>query len=235
MTSVRFVAPVESVPRPSASSSKRSSGGTKISIRMSSHGPDVLESISPMEVPLDTEDKRKGIGDYRVAHSLLKSVILPTDVQTFEEAGGAFCIQNSYDSLLWLIHHVNHFTEVIREVRHLSKKAEEKAAQANRRMDDAQLYWLKVEDETRSLRKRVKQLESELAKAKARVLEEREAGKSNDEEAEEVEGRKIQIEDVFSPARDDPTAEDAASVPPPAIITLPDKAEVGESRALDGA
>ncbi|KAG1335558.1 hypothetical protein COCNU_03G016770 [Cocos nucifera] len=126
-----------------------------------------------MEVPSNTENKRKGVGDYRVIHSLLKSVILPIDVQIFEEAGGVFHIQDSYDSLLRLIHHVDHFVEVIKEVRRLSKKAEEKAAQINRRVDDAQLSRLKAEDETRSLKKRVKRLESELAKAEARVFKER--------------------------------------------------------------
>ncbi|KAG1347542.1 hypothetical protein COCNU_06G013710 [Cocos nucifera] len=269
MTTVRSAAPVESVPRPSTSSSKRSSSGPKISIRMSDRGFDVPGSVSPVEVFLDTEDKRKDIGDYRVARSLLKSVILPTN----------------------LVHHMDHFIEVIREVRHLSKEAEEKAAQANRRTDDAQLSRLKAEDETKYLRERVKQLKSKLTKVEARVLGEREARKawaeatrieavkafraseefrnikvdfaslsylqggidlkekvrrifpdlnlnlleSDDKKAEEVEGRKIQMEDDFSPARDDLTAEDAASVPPSAIIILSDQVEVGESRTLDGA
>ncbi|KAG1347863.1 hypothetical protein COCNU_06G016920 [Cocos nucifera] len=176
--SIRSVVPTESVPRPSTSSSKRSFSGPKISIRMSDRRPDVSESIFSVEVPLDTKDKRKGIGDYRVTHSLLKSVILPTDIQTFEEVEGAFRIQDSYDSLLRLIHHIDYFVEVIREVRHLSKEAEEKAVQANRRVDDAQLSWLKVEDEIRSLRERMKQLKSELAKAKAQMLGERKAGKA---------------------------------------------------------
>ncbi|EHA8588498.1 hypothetical protein COCNU_scaffold005503G000010 [Cocos nucifera] len=158
-------------------------------------------------------------------------------------------------------------------------------------MDDAQLSRLKAEDETRSLRERVKLLESELTKVEARMLGEREAGKaraeavrveevqafralkefhnikvdfaslsylqggidlkekirrifsdlnldlleSDDEEAEGAEDRKIQVEDVFSPMRDDLIAEDAVLVPPPAVIALPDQAEVGESRAPDGA
>ncbi|KAG1359140.1 hypothetical protein COCNU_08G005860 [Cocos nucifera] len=144
---------------------------------------DIPESVSPVEVSLDIEDKRKGLIDYRVVRSLLKSVILSTDVQTFEEVGGVFRIQNSYNSLLRLIHHVDHFIEVIREVRRLSKKVEEKAAHANRRADDAQLSRLKVEDEIRSLRERVKQLESKLTKAEARVLGEREAGKARAEAA----------------------------------------------------
>ncbi|KAG1369677.1 hypothetical protein COCNU_15G000430 [Cocos nucifera] len=126
---IRFAAPVESVPRPSASFSKRSSDGLKIFIWMSDHGFDVSESVSSMK----------------------------------------------------LIHHVDHFAELIREVRCLSKEAKEKAVQANRRTDDAQLSRLKVEDETRSLR--VKQLESKLAKAEARVLGEREAGKARAEAA----------------------------------------------------
>ncbi|KAG1366566.1 hypothetical protein COCNU_13G003560 [Cocos nucifera] len=265
MTSLRSAAPGESVPRSSASSSKRSSSGPKISIRMSNRGSDVSKSVSLVEVFLDTEDKRKGLGDYRVTHSLLKSIILPTDIQTFEE--------------------------VIREVRCLSKEAEEKASHANRRVGDAQLSRLKAEDETRSLRKRVKQLESELTKVEARMLGEREAGKAraeaarieaveafhisekfcnikadftslsylqggidlkekvrrifpdlnlnllelDDEKAEEAEGREIPMEDVFNPTRDDLTTEDAASVPLPTIIILPDQAEVGESGALNGA
>ncbi|KAG1334981.1 hypothetical protein COCNU_03G011000 [Cocos nucifera] len=147
VTPIRSAAPRESVRRPSTSSFKRSSGGPKISIRMSDCGPNILESVSPVEVFLDTEDKRKGIGDYH------------------------------------LIHHVDHFIEVIREVRHLSKKIEEKAVQAHRRADDAQLSRLKIEEETRSLRKRVKQLESKLTKTEAQVLGEREAGKARAEAA----------------------------------------------------
>ncbi|KAG1331931.1 hypothetical protein COCNU_02G019000 [Cocos nucifera] len=148
---------------------------------MSNRGPDVPKSVSPMEVSLNIKDKRKGLGNYRVARSLLKLVILLTDVQTFEEVGGAFRIQDSYDSLLRLVHHVDHFVEIIREVRRLSKKAKEKATYANRRMDDAQLSRLKVEDEIRSLKERVKQLEFELTKTEAWVLGEREAGKARAE------------------------------------------------------
>ncbi|EHA8587624.1 hypothetical protein COCNU_scaffold002855G000010 [Cocos nucifera] len=204
---------------------------------------------------------------------------------------GAFRIQDSYDSLLQLVHHMDHFAEVIREVQRLSKEAKEKIAQAHRRMDDAQLSHLKAEEESRSLRERVKQLEFELTKAEARVLGEREIGKaraeaarveavkafraseefcnikmdfaslsylqgridlkekvqrifsdlnldlleSDNEEAEEVEDRKIQMKDVFSPTCDNLAAEDATSVPPLAIITLLDQAEVSESGALDGA
>ncbi|KAG1346631.1 hypothetical protein COCNU_06G004600 [Cocos nucifera] len=260
--SIWSVALRESIPRPFASSSKRSSDGLKISIRMFGHGSDVSESVSLMKVFSNTEDKRKGIGDYRVARSLLKS----------------------------LVHHVDHFAEIIREIRCLSKEAEEKAAQANRRTDDAQLSRLKAEDEIRFLRKNVKQLESEPTKAEARVLGERKVGKaqaesakveaveafhaskefynikmdfaslsylqggidlkekvrrifpdlnldlleSNDEEVEEVQDQKIQMKDVFNPAHDDLIVEDAASIPPPAVIILPDQAEVDKSRALDG-
>ncbi|KAG1362327.1 hypothetical protein COCNU_10G005460 [Cocos nucifera] len=142
MMPIQSVALVESVPQSSASSSRRSSGRSKISIRMFDCGPDVPKSASPIEVPSDTEDKRKGVDDYH------------------------------------LIHCVDHFAKVIREVRYLSKEAKEKAIQANRRVDDAQLFRLKVEDETRSHRERVKQLEFELAKVEARVLGEREAGKA---------------------------------------------------------
>ncbi|EHA8590325.1 hypothetical protein COCNU_scaffold017058G000020 [Cocos nucifera] len=258
---------------------------------MSDRRSDVLGSISLVEVPLDTEDKRKGSGNYRVARSLLKSVILSVDIQTFEEAGVAFRIQDSFDSLLRLVYHVDHFIEVIREVQCLSKEAEEKAAQANRRANDTQLSRLKVEDEIRSLRERMKLLKFELTKAEARVLGERKARKaraeiarveaveafhaskefcnikmdfasfsylqggidlkkkvqrifsdlnldlleSDDEEVEEVEGRKIQMKDIFSPVHDDPATEDIASVPPPAVIILLDQAKVDESKALDGA
>ncbi|KAG1334469.1 hypothetical protein COCNU_03G005880 [Cocos nucifera] len=52
---------------------------------------------------------------------------------------------------------------------------------------------------------------------------------SDDEEAKKVEGREIQMEDVFSPAHDDLAAEDAVSAPPPTVITLPDQAEVDKS------
>ncbi|KAG1363919.1 hypothetical protein COCNU_11G007460 [Cocos nucifera] len=280
--SIQSTAPAKSIPRPFASSSKRSLGGLKISIRMSDHRLDILESVSLMEVSLDIEDKRKDVGNYRIVRFLLKLIILPTDVLTFEEAGGVFRIQNSYDSLLRIL---------IREVRRLSKEAEEKATQTNRRTDDAQLSRLKDEDETRSLRERMKQLESELAKTEARVPRERKVGRaraegarieaveafhtskefhnikmdfaslsylqggidlkekvrrifpnlnldlleSDDEEAKKVESRKVQMKDVLSPARDDPTVEDVASVLPPVIITLLDQAEIDESRAPDKA
>ncbi|KAG1359614.1 hypothetical protein COCNU_08G010600 [Cocos nucifera] len=196
VTSIQSAAPMESIPRPSISSSKRSSNGSKISIRMFDCGSDVPKSVSPMEVFLDTEDKRKNAGDYRVIHSLLKSVILSTDVQIFEEVGGAFRIQDSYDSLLWLIHHVDYFVEVIREVRRLSKKVEEKAVQANRRMDDAQLSQLKAEDEIRFLKKRVKQLKFELAKAEARMLGEREVGKAR------AEGTRVEAVEAFCASKE---------------------------------
>ncbi|KAG1347101.1 hypothetical protein COCNU_06G009300 [Cocos nucifera] len=48
-------------------------------------------------------------------------------------------------------------------------------------MDDAQLSWLKAEDETSSLREKVKLSESELTKAEARVLGEKEVGKARAE------------------------------------------------------
>ena len=48
--------------------------------------------ISLMDVASDIEDRRKGIDDYLLARSLLKSIILLTDVQNFEEVGGAFRI-----------------------------------------------------------------------------------------------------------------------------------------------
>ena len=75
-------------------------------------------------------------------------------------------IFNSIIFLLHLIHHVDHFAKVIREIRCLSKDAKEKAAQATRRADDAHLSRLKIEDENRSLKEEVKRLESELAKAR---------------------------------------------------------------------
>ncbi|KAG1337720.1 hypothetical protein COCNU_04G000260 [Cocos nucifera] len=149
VTSIRSAAPMESVPRSSTSSFRRSSGGLNIFIQMSNRRSNVSESVSSVEVSSDIEDKRKGVDDYRVARSLLKLIILSTDVQTFEEVEDVFRIQDSYDSLLRLIHHVDHFAEVIRE----------------------------AEDEIRSLKERVKQLKFELTKAKARMLGEKEVRK----------------------------------------------------------
>ncbi|EHA8590087.1 hypothetical protein COCNU_scaffold014924G000020 [Cocos nucifera] len=112
MMPLRSVAPMEPASRPSTSSSRRSSGKPKISIRISSLGPNALTDVSLMEVASKIEDKRKGVGDYRIIHSLLK---------------------------------------------------------------------LKVEDENTSLKEKVKQLKSELTKAKARLLGEKEAGKARAE------------------------------------------------------
>ncbi|EHA8591340.1 hypothetical protein COCNU_scaffold044868G000010 [Cocos nucifera] len=245
MMSVRSTAPVESVPRPSTSSSKRSSGGPKISIRMFGRGPDILGSVSLVEVSLDIEDKKKGTDDYRVARSLLKSIILPTDVQTFEEVVSAFPIQDSYDSLLRLVYYVDHFAEVIREVRRLSKKADEKAAQANQRADNARVESIeafRTLEEFSNIKADFASLSYlqggiDLKEKIQRILLDLNLDllESDDEEVEKVEDQKIQMEDVFSPARDDPTVEDATLVPPPAIITLPNQAKVSKSRAVDGA
>ncbi|KAG1361791.1 hypothetical protein COCNU_10G000100 [Cocos nucifera] len=206
---------------------------------MSIHGPDPPMDTSSIEVASDIEDRRKGIDDYRVARSLLKLIILLADVSNFEE----------------LIHHVDHFVEVIRKVQRLSKEAEEKADQATRRVNDTQLSWLKAEDENRMLKEKIKQLEIELSKArhdvKARLLVEKEEGEdlkekikkifpdpnlglleSDDEEAKDHE---VQMEDLFNPTYEGQIVEDTTSTPPPAVIILPDQAEVGESGALDRA
>ncbi|EHA8590274.1 hypothetical protein COCNU_scaffold016575G000100 [Cocos nucifera] len=58
---------------------------------------------------------------------------------------------------------------------------------------------------------------------------------SDDEEVEEVEGRKVQMEDLFSPTCMVHIAEDAVSALPPVVIILSDQAEVGESVALEEA
>ena len=58
---------------------------------------------------------------------------------------------------------------------------------------------------------------------------------SDDEEVEEAEGRRVQMEDLFSPTCEDHIAEDAASAPPPVVIILPDQAEVDKFGALEGA
>ncbi|KAG1330275.1 hypothetical protein COCNU_02G002430 [Cocos nucifera] len=131
-----------------------------------------------IEVVSNAEDKRKGIGDYHVARSLLKSIILWTDVQNFEE----------------LIHHVDHFAEVIR-------KGEE------------------------DLKEKMKRLYPNLNLG---LLE------SNDE-AKEVEDREVQMDDLFNPTHEDHIAEDVTSAPPPAVIVLPNQAEVDEFGAPKGA
>ena len=97
---IQSVAPLEPAPPTFRFLFKEKLGRAKDFHSMSDRGPDPSVDTSPMQVASDTKDKRKDIGDYRIAHSLLKSIIMPTDVQNFEEAGGAFRIQDSYDSLL---------------------------------------------------------------------------------------------------------------------------------------
>ncbi|KAG1346214.1 hypothetical protein COCNU_06G000430 [Cocos nucifera] len=207
------VAPGESVLRPSTSSFKRSSGGPKISIRMSNRGSDVSESISLVEVLLDTEDKRKSLGDYRVARSLLKSLrkrvkqleseLTKTEARVLEErkVGKARAEATRIEAV---------------EVFRASKEFH------NIKANFASLSYLQGDID---LKEKVRRIFPDL---NLNLLE------SDDEEAEEAEGRKIQIEDVFSPAHNDLAIEDAALVPPPAIIILPDQVEVGKSGALDG-
>ena len=80
---------------------------------MSSHRLDPPVGTSLIEVALDIEDRRKGIDDYRIAQSLLKSIILPADVRNFKEAWGTFRIQDSYDSILRMsIDHFPSFTHL---------------------------------------------------------------------------------------------------------------------------
>ncbi|KAG1327540.1 hypothetical protein COCNU_01G014740 [Cocos nucifera] len=89
-----------------------------------------------------------------------------------------------------VVHHVDHFAEVIWEVWRVSKEAKEKATEATHKADDAQLSKLKAEEENRSLKEEVKRLESELAKAQAdaeaQLLAEKNASKEKVEAAKVV-------------------------------------------------
>ncbi|KAG1330661.1 hypothetical protein COCNU_02G006290 [Cocos nucifera] len=72
------------------------------------------------------------------------------------------------------------------EARHISKEAEEKANQVNRRADDAKLSKLKVEEE---LKKKVKQLKSKLLKTRSYFEAQLDAEKKK--KREELEASKI--------------------------------------------
>ncbi|KAG1361785.1 hypothetical protein COCNU_10G000040 [Cocos nucifera] len=215
---------------------------------MSSRMVDALPEASiPTEVPPEVEfrDSRSGLGDYRVARFLIQSTLLPADMETMDHEGGAFQVWNSYDFLLW--------------------EAEEKANQANRRADDAELSKLKAEElkrETRRLKSKLSKVrsnfEARLEVEKKKYEGELEAFKTgidlkeklkkilldfnlellesdNDEEANEGRDGKIRMEDLFNPALEDQMVEQGASAKPPAIIILSDHAEVSESRALNEA
>ena len=60
-----------------------------------------------------------------------------------------------------LAHHLDHFSDAIREPQRILKEAEEKVNQANRRADDAEISKLKAEEE---LKREMRRLESELSK-----------------------------------------------------------------------
>ncbi|KAG1335341.1 hypothetical protein COCNU_03G014600 [Cocos nucifera] len=248
VTPLQSAASGETIPRPFASSFKRSLGGPKISIRMSDRRSNISGSISSVEVPSDIEDKRKDIGDYRIAHSLLKSIILPTDVQAFEEVGGAFRIQDSYDSLLWAAGEIRSLKERVKLLEFELTKAEARVL-GEREVGKARAEVVRVEvvqafrasKEFRNIKmdfaslsylqrginpkKKVWRIFSDL---NLDLLE------SDEEEAEGAKDRKIQMEDIFSPVRDN-VVEDAALVPPSAVIDLPDQAMVDESGAPDRA
>ena len=63
---------------------------------------DVRSFLHPMEVLSDVEasNTRKAIDDYWIIQSLLRSAILPTNVEAFIAEGGAFWIHDLWDSLL---------------------------------------------------------------------------------------------------------------------------------------
>ncbi|XP_073101360.1 uncharacterized protein [Elaeis guineensis] len=138
---------------------------------MSSRSAGLPVEVSPsVEVLLDVEapDARKAIDDYRLVRSLLRSVLLSIDVEAFNSEG-AFRIQDSWDFLLRLVYHFDHFSETVREAWRISREAEEKVGQANRRADDAQLSKLKAEEKAKSLEEKMKRLEAELSKAWAEI------------------------------------------------------------------
>ena len=56
---------------------------------------------------------------------------------------------------------------MIYEAQQISREIEKNAAQATQRADNAQLHKLKAKEENKSLKKEVKQLESELFKSQA--------------------------------------------------------------------
>ncbi|KAG1353995.1 hypothetical protein COCNU_07G001070 [Cocos nucifera] len=212
---------------------------------MSSQATDMSpKTLTPTEVPLKAEaqDSRSSLSDYRIARSLIRSILLPTNVQAMDDKGDAFQVHDSYDSLLWLAHHLDHFSNVMHEARCILKEAEEKTNHAIKRADDAELSKLKAKEE---LKKQVKWLESELLKG-AKDVKERlrkrlpdfDLGLLESDDEEEVgEGREgeIHIEDLFNLAREDRMAEVAAPTPTPSVIVLSDLAEVGKSWAPDGA
>ena len=49
---------------------------------------------------VEAQDTRMGINNFHVAHSLIKSILLPTDVEAFNAEGGAFRMHDAYDSIL---------------------------------------------------------------------------------------------------------------------------------------
>ena len=70
---------------------------------MSSRVADASTKVSPsVGIPLKVEaqDNRKGIDDYQVAQSLIRSILLPVDVKAMDNEGGAFWVHNLYDFLL---------------------------------------------------------------------------------------------------------------------------------------
>ncbi|KAG1338608.1 hypothetical protein COCNU_04G009140 [Cocos nucifera] len=123
---------------------------------MSSWAVDVSpEASTPVEVPPEAKAQysRSSLDDYKIARFLIRSILLPTDVQAMDNKGGAFRVHDSYDSLLQLPHCLDHFSNAMHESWCISKEAKEKAIQANRRADDAKLSKLKVEED---LKKEVK-------------------------------------------------------------------------------
>ncbi|KAG1347406.1 hypothetical protein COCNU_06G012360 [Cocos nucifera] len=109
-----------------------------------------------MEVPpsAGARDNKSGLDDYWIARSLIQSILLPADVKTMDCKGGAFR----------LAHHLDHFSDMIRKAWCISKEAEEKVYQANRRANDVELSKLKAEEE---LKKETKRFNSELPKARS--------------------------------------------------------------------
>ncbi|KAG1331695.1 hypothetical protein COCNU_02G016630 [Cocos nucifera] len=147
-----------------------------------------------MEVPPGAKswDSRSGLGDYQVARSLSQSILLSADMETMDRKSGTFQVRDSYDSLLRLTHHLDHFSDAIQKARRISKEAKEKANQANRRANDAELSKLKAEEELKRERRR---LESKLSKVQSNFEAWLEAKKKKYEG--ELEASKVNAVEAF--------------------------------------
>ncbi|KAG1327651.1 hypothetical protein COCNU_01G015850 [Cocos nucifera] len=84
-----------------------------------------------------SKDQRLGFVNNHIAHDVLRAAILKIDVEALNAEGPGYRVKDSYNSLLWLVHHMDHFMKVLKEGQKDAKDIEARASKATALANDA--------------------------------------------------------------------------------------------------